>query len=213
MRVLHPVRAQEALLDAGTLVRPDGAVETWQVHRLPADRTAVRVEADGPALWHLVLAPDGRPERLQARLRDDGRTVEATLTFFEDEVIIWRRGAEPATESIALPPGTRLLWPPLAGRERCLAGLVGETAGESVGESVGETAAGDGAAARTFLLVRRGPPAGGGLSAHLAKLTVHPTPDGLTLTSPGLTDMALTLDADGRLAGWAEGGPATVRRP
>ncbi|MCC7019986.1 MAG: hypothetical protein IT332_09540 [Ardenticatenales bacterium] len=213
MRVLHPVRAQEALLDAGTLVRPDGAVETWQVHRLPADRTAVRVEADGPALWHLVLDPDGRPERLQARLRDDGRTFEATLTFFEDEVIIWRRGAEPATESIALPPGTRLLWPPLAGRERCLAGLVGEAAGEAGGETAGETAAGDGAAARMFLLVRRGPPAGGGLSAHLAKLTIHPTPDGLTLTSPGLTDMALTLDADGRLAGWSEGGPATVRRP
>ncbi len=211
MRVLHPVRAQEALLDAGTLVRPDGAVETWQVHRLPADRTAVRVEADGPALWHLVLAPDGRPERLQARLRDDGRTVEATLTFFEDEVIIWRRGAEPATESIALPPGTRLLWPPLAGRERCLAGLGGGTlGGETLG---GETLDGDGAAAQMFLLVRSGPPANGGLSARLAKLTVHPTPDGLTLTSPGLTDMALTLDADGRLAGWAEGGPATVRRP
>ncbi len=50
-----------------------------------------------------------------------------------------------------------------------LAGLVGETVGETVGVTVGEpgeTAAGDGAAARMFLLVRRGPPAGGGLSAH-----------------------------------------------
>lgn len=205
MRVLHPVRAQEALLDAGTLIRPDGGVESWQVHRLPAGRTAVRVESDGPALWHLVLDAEGRPERVQVRLRDEGRTAEATLTFFEDEVLIWRRGAQPDSESIALPPGTRLLWPPIAGRERCMAGLLGPAMDD------------DGAVPRPdaamFLLVRRRTPDKGWLSARLAKLTVLSRADGLALSSPGLPEMTLSVEVDGRLRGWTEDGAAVVRRP
>lgn len=205
MRVLHPVRAQEALLDAGTLIRPDGAVEAWQVHRLPAGRTAVRVEGDGPALWHLVLDADGRPERLQVRVRDGGQTAEATLTFFDDEVLIWRRGAEPDSESIALPPGTRLLWPPIAGRERCLAGLFDPAPAADASSPPVDAA--------MFLLVRRRPPEKGWLSARLAKLTVRRQPGGLTLSSPGLSDMTLSVEADGRLRGWTEDGAAVVHRP
>lgn len=196
MRVLHPVRPHEALLDAGTLVRADGAVEAFQVHALDADRAVVRVESGGPALWHLVVGGDGRPERLQVRLRDGGRTLDATLTFFDDEVLVWRRGAEPASEAIAVPPGTRLLWPPVAGRERCLRGLGGASP-----EAV------------MFLLVRLRPPDRGWLTTRLAKLTAAATADGVALASPGLPDMALSVDDDGRLAGWVEGGAAVRRTP
>ncbi len=194
MRVLHPVRSQEAPLDAGTWIRPDGSAEAFQVHGLGDGRAVVRVEGDGPALWHLVLDPDGRPERLQVRIRHDGRTVDATLTFFEDEVLIWRRGAAPPSEAIALAPGTRLLWPPIAGRERCLAGL---------------SAA---APARVpCLLIVVVPPDRGGLTARPVELAVARTADGVRLATPGLPEMALAVDAAGRLAGWVEGGAAARR--
>ena len=190
MRVLHPVRSQEAPLDAGTWIRPDGSAEGFQVHALGDGRAVVRVEA----LWHLVLAPDGRPERLQVRIRHDGRTVDATLTFFEDEVLIWRRGAAPPSEAIALAPGTRLLWPPIAGRERCLAGL-------------------SAAAPATVpcLLVDIVPPERGGLTARPVQLAVARTADGVRLASPGLPDMALAVDGAGGLASWVEGGGAARR--
>lgn len=189
MRKLHPIGPHEVLAAAGRVQRPDGGVEDWSRHGLPGGRQAVRVEVAGAELWHLVLDEDGHPERLELRLVTGGRQVDATYTFFEDEVLVWRRGAEPASEALAVPPGYRLLWPPVAGRVECLAGAV----------EPGQTDA-----VMCLSLVRRGP-AQGGLAARPAKFTVTRTAGTLTLRNPGLADMTAELDATGTLARWREG--------
>ena len=190
MRKLHPIAPHEVLARQGHVRRPDGAVEDWTLHTLPADRQVIRVEVSGAELWHLTLDDTGAPERLEVRLAEDGRTMDATLTFFEDEVLVWRRGAEPASEALAVPPGYRLLWPPVAGREVCLAG----------------SAPPDGTPdAVMCLLVRRRPPDKGWLSLRPVKLTVRGGESQLTLDTPGLTAMKATLGPDGGLMRWTEG--------
>ncbi len=245
---LHAPSVQEELVDAGRCRRPDGAVERYSVHRDPEGRHLVRVavapaegEAPGaegpwtdpvagvlpaPSLWHLVLAPDGRPERMEARWSQDGSPVELALTFFPDEVLLWRRGAEPAAESLALPPGFRLLWPPVSGREACLTGL--DTLLDAEGRGL-------------LMVCALGcrPAARGGLRARPVKLglslaapaaadprdpsTAEPAappagdPSGaveLTLSTPGWPPQRLSLDPAGRLSAWQVGEDAvTCRRP
>lgn len=190
MRKLHPIGPHEVLVRAGSVRAPDGAVESFTVHAVPADRFVVRVELPDVALWHLTVAADGAPERLETRLSADGRSIDATCTFFEDEVLIWRRGAEPASEAVALPPGYRLLWPPIAGREVCLAGATPDAGRPE---------------ALMCALVRRRPPAKGWLGIRPVKFTLRRTPDGFALDTPGLPPMAATLNEDGSLARWTEG--------
>jgi hypothetical protein len=158
MRKLHPVGAHEVLLRQGRVRRPDGAEETWTLHALPGDRRVVRVEVPGAELWHLTLEASGAPERLELRLIEGGRTMDATFTFFEDEALVWRRGAEPAAEAIALPPGYRLLWPPVAGREVSLVDLAPDDGSPS--------------AVMTLSIVRR-PAERGWLRARPVKFTVR----------------------------------------
>jgi len=194
MRKLHPVGAHEATQDAGRFRRFEGEVETWTVHGLPGGRRAVRVEADGGDLWHLILDADGLPERLEARLREGARTLDVTYTFFADECLVWRRGAAPATEAIALAAGCRLLWPPMAGREHCLGGA---------------RAAGG---AAPFLCLARVPAAEGWLAVRPTTLEVRADGAGLVLEGPGTAPMRAQLDEAGRLQRWADDGGAMAVR-
>ncbi len=190
MRKLHPVGAHEALLRAGRFRRPDGTLEAFTVHGLPAERRAVRVEVAGAELWHLIVDELGLPERLEARLSADGRTLEATFTFFQDEVLVWRRGGEPASEAVALPPGYRLLWPPAAGRDICLTGVAPD----------------DGSPAAVMCcLLRRRARGGGGLALRPVKFTVRRSGGGLIFLTPGLPEALAELDAAGGLVRWVEG--------
>jgi hypothetical protein len=189
MRKLHPVGPHEVLVAQGQVRRPDGVLEAWSHHHLPGDRLVVRVEASTGELWHLTLDEHARPERMEVRLVAGGRQIEATYTFFEDEVLVWRRGAEPASEALAVPPGYRLLWPPVAGRGACLAGAVTPGQVEAV---------------LCLSLVRRGLDRGG-LVARPVKFTVTMAGNTLTLRTPGLPDMAADLAADGTLLRWQEG--------
>ena len=238
---LHAPGAAERLVDGGRSLRPAGQVEAFSVHVDGEGRFFVRVavlpgrEPDpgaAPAsgaserwidpvsgllppgsLWHLVLAPDGRPERLEARWLEEGRPVELALTCFPDEVMIWRRGAEPASESLAVPPGYRLLWPPVSGRDHCLMNL---DAFLDIHD-------------RGILMVCAlacRPAARGGLRARPVKLTIgvdaSPATDNaveprtvvprtvVSLSTPGWPEQRLTLDEAGRLARWQVDDAATV---
>lgn len=244
---LHAPSTQEELVDAGRCRRPDGAIERYTVHRDAEGRHWVRVAvappqpgtAGGaaagawsdpvagvlptPSLWHLVLAPEGRPERMEARWSQDGSPVELALTFFPDEALIWRRGAEPATESLALPPGFRLLWPPVSGREACLTGLDALLDGEGRGILM-VCALGCRPAARGGLRAR---PVKLGLSLGPDEPASAPAasgaPDGtegageeshLTLDTPGWPPQRLSLDPAGRLSAWQVGEDSIAcRRP
>lgn len=212
MRKLHPAGADETLVDTGRWIRPGHAAETWTTHLDPDGRRIVRVETTAGDLWHVVLAPDGRPERLEARLveagpaRDDAAgppVVDVACTGFDDEVLIWRRGAEPASEAVAVPPGYRLLWPPLAGRAECLAAWLDRTPRQ-------------GPDAVMLLSVARRPAARGGLRFRPVKFTLRAedAPHGarrIHLTTPGLPDAWAEVDAAGRLVRWAEGGAVAER--
>jgi hypothetical protein len=119
LRKLHPAPPHERLLAQGIETTPQGD-ESWSVHEAPAGRLVLRV--DGPSgLWHAVLAPDGSAERVQVRLpapsgedAADAGPVDATFTFFEGEVLVWRRGASPAAEALPAGGRCRLAWPPRA---------------------------------------------------------------------------------------------------
>lgn len=216
MRKLHPVGPHEIQAAAGAFRRPDGSVETWTSHALPGGRRIVRVEvgivgdraglipaapeASAHELWHLMLDAEHRPERLEVRLREGGgmlnaSMLDATFTFFEDEVLIWRRGGEPASEAIAIPPGYRLLWPPMAGRDACLAGVV----------------EGDSPAAVMCFSIRRRPAERGWLRCRPIKFTVRGGPGWLSLTTPGLAELRAELDESGTAMAWSEGGDVTER--
>lgn len=187
MRRLHPVGRHEVPVDQGAIRLPDGELETWTVHALPEGRHVVRVEASG-ALWHLALGADALPERLQARWREGARDVEATVTFFDDEALIWRRGAEPASEVVALPSGCRLLWPPVAGRDWCLAGI-----------------AAGGPEAVAVVRLDRVEAARGSVVARSDAFSAAREGDVLTLTAPGRPEARMALDASGRLLAWRDG--------
>jgi hypothetical protein len=113
--------------------RPTGTVEAWELTRLPDGGRIYRAEVgDGAGLWHLMLAPDGRPDRLQARLRDEvGRRFDATFTFFDDEVMVaaGQVGKRPLKDFVELPSGFGLVWLPFAGREPALTGCGPEVIG------------------------------------------------------------------------------------
>ena len=174
----------------GAFAGQTAPLESFTVHGLPAERRTVRVEVAGAELWHLVVDELGLPERLEARLIADGRTLEATFTFFQDEVLVWRRGGEPASEAVALPPGYRLLWPPAAGREICLAGVAPD----------------DGSPAAVMCcLLRRRARGEGGLGLRPVKFTVRKSGSGVTLATPGLPAATAELDAAGRLVRWVAG--------
>lgn len=187
MRRLHPVGRHEVPVDQGTIRRPDGDPETWTVHAAPEGRHLVRVEAAG-ALWHLALDAAARPERLQVRLREGAHDIEATVTFFDDEALIWRRGAQPASEVVALAPGSRLLWPPVAGRDWCLAGIA--AAGSQVVPAV---------------RLDRVEAARGGVAVRPEELSAVRADGVVTLAVPGRPAARMTLDASGRLLAWREG--------
>jgi hypothetical protein len=150
----------------------------------------VRVELSGGDLWHLMLDEAGAPERLEARLSRGGRTLDVTCTCFEDEVLVWRRGGEPASEALAIPPGYRLLWPPIAGRDLALAGAA---------------RADGGPAAVMCLWLKATGPEQGGLRARPVKFTLRPESDGFHLDTPGLDPMQAVLAPDGSLAAWRQG--------
>ena len=200
MRGLHPIGSQERLVRASRYARPDQAVEEGTIHAIAAGRHAVRVSVDGArrtSMWHLVLDQSGAPERLQARLREDGRVVDVTMTFFEDEVLVWRRGGGSPSEAVAIPPGYRLLWPPYTGRGLALAGLP----------------AVDGPDARMFALVRPRPLTEGALEVRPVKLSVRPAPGGLTLQTPGLPDARVEIDSEGEVLRWHSEGTVIERVP
>lgn len=131
MRRLHPVTHREQMVTQGEYVylsdgEPTGTVEAWELTQLPDGSRIYRAEVgDGVGLWHLMLAPDGRPDRLQARLRDEvGRRFDATYTFFGYEVLVagGQVGKRAVREAVVLPAGCGLLWVPFAGREPGLLG-------------------------------------------------------------------------------------------
>ena len=215
---LHAPGAADRLVDGGRSLRPGGQVEAFSVHADAEGRFVVRVAVlpagapdgaerwvdpvGGPlpagSLWHLVLAPDGRPERMEARWLELCRPVELALTCFPDEIMIWRRGAEPASESLALPPGYRLLWPPVSGRDHCLMDL------DAMLDSS------DRGIVMVCALACR-PAVRGGLRARPVKLTIGIEAAGdradaagavVSLGTPGWPEQRLTLDDAGRLARW-----------
>jgi hypothetical protein len=202
VRKLHPIHARERFIARGGFHRPAGT-ERWSLHALPLGRHVYRVQDEQDGLWHLVIDDQQRPERLQARLRRDGRPVEVTMTFFDDEVLVWRRGAEPSSEAIALPPGHRLLWPPLAGRLRCLGFPPGS-----------ETPDPEQPAAIMTSLVRLASPARGLLTVRPVKFTLRTSAtlrstDGqetsqLRLITPGLPTLVATLDSEDDALSWHE---------
>lgn len=230
MRKLHPAGVEDVEIDAGRFLRPDGTVETWTTHRAEGGRRVVRVETGAGDLWHVVVAEDGRPERLEARLVEGGvaGAIDIACTCFDDEALIWRRGAEPASEAVAVPPGYRLLWPPIAGRAECLGDWLDRTPGA-------------GPAAVMLLWVTRRGAARGGLRFRPVKFTLWaealaagdeggagtgrqreshaPAADAamagavrrIHLTTPGLPDVAADLDAAGRLLRWSDGGAVAER--
>jgi len=125
MRRLHPISEHEQTVAQGAYAYRQagehaGAGEEWELTRLPDGGHIYRVEAgDGEGLWHLMLAPDGRPDRLQLRLHDDaGRRFDATYTFFDTEVLVsgGQVGRRPEKDVTELPAGYSLLWLPFAGR-------------------------------------------------------------------------------------------------
>lgn len=129
MRRLHPVSHPEQMVAQGEYVylrdgQPTGTVEEWELTRLPDGSRIYRVEVGASdELWHLILAPDRRPDRLQVRLREEGgRRFDATYTFFDDEVMIagGQVRERPVKNFVDLPPGFGLLWVPMAGRELSL---------------------------------------------------------------------------------------------
>lgn len=228
VRRLHPVSRADTLIDQGAYDRPAGGVERFSLHADAAGRRTLRVEVlPAGDLWHLALSPEGRPERVECRWQEDGAVFEAALTCFEDELLVWRRGAEPISERIDLPPGYRLLWPPVAGRGECLAGLEAELDDRDRG-------------ARIFLSLRRRPLAKGGLRCRPIKLGLRrealaassgPTPQGpapldpappraappraarrIALETPGLPAMQAEFDAAGRLLRWLEDGQPVAER-
>jgi hypothetical protein len=202
VRKLHPIHARERFVARGGYQRPAGT-ERWSLHALPLGRHVLRVQDEHDGLWHLVIDDQQMPERLQVRLRRDGRPIEATMTFFEDEVLVWRRGAEPSSEAIALPPGSRLLWPPLAGRLRCLGFPPGAQTPEP----------GQPAAIMTSL-VRLASPARGLLTVRPVKFTLRTSAaqgsagglekSQLRLMTPGLPTLVATLDSEGNALSWHE---------
>ena len=130
MKRLHPPSEHEEMVAEGKHARrpaPDQPAleEHWELTRLPDGTQIYRVTVgDGAALWHLMVAPDGRPDRLQVRLRDaQGPSFEATYTFFDHEwmIVSGQQGQKPRTEFLGVPPdGMGMLWEPLAGRELVL---------------------------------------------------------------------------------------------
>ncbi len=215
MRRLHRPKRGDEMVDRGRIELDGAREERFTVHREAGGRQTVRVEAlPSGDLWQLTLSPAGRPERIEHRRREGDAVFEATLTCFEDEVLIWRRGAEPISEQLAMPPGYRLLWPPVAGRGECLAGLESELDGE-------------GRAAQIFMLLRLRPLDRGGLGARPVKLGLRVEPATneneelrpgparrIGLSTPGLRDMRAELDAAGRLLRWLEAEKVVgMRRP
>lgn len=187
MRRLHPVGRAEAADETGTYRRPDGSAESYTVHRRVDGGHVVRVEGEDDDLWHLSLDPEGRPERIQVRLREGGRRVDATVTFFEDEALVWRRGADPSSERVACPPGSRLLWAPMAGRGLALAGLARATDGPV---EIG--------------LLRVAPAPGSGLAVASVGGRLRREADGLMLDLDGGPSVRISLDERGRLLRWVE---------
>ncbi|RME46875.1 MAG: hypothetical protein D6791_07190 [Chloroflexi bacterium] len=112
---------------------PAGLPETWELTLLPDGSRINRVEVgESIGLWHLMVAPDGRPDRLQVRLRDEvGRRFDATYTFFDQEVIVaaGQVGERPRRHFVELPAGFGLVWVPFAGRDPVLMGCGPEVEG------------------------------------------------------------------------------------
>lgn len=138
MRRLHPISDHEQPVAQGQYDyladgENTGIGEQWELTHLPDGSRLYRVEVgEGDGLWHLIVAPDGRPDRLQIRLRDDaGRRFDATHTFFEDEVVVSQGQVGKQTEqrAVSLQPGYGLLWAPFAGRELALTGYEADASG------------------------------------------------------------------------------------
>lgn len=143
MKRLHPVAEREQTVAQGAYTYFDdggeemGIGEAWELARLPDGSGIYRADiGEGRELWHLMRAPDGYPDRIQVRLRDEaGRRFDVTCTFFPDEAVITRSQVGKQTEQrvVSLQPGYGLLWEPCAGRELALAGY---DAGNGVPQTV-----------------------------------------------------------------------------
>ncbi len=133
MKRLHPPSEREILVAEGKYSHPATAdqpaqVEQWEITRLPDEARIYRVDvANGMALWHLMVAPDGRPDRLQVRLHDgQGLSFEATFTFFDHEwmIVSGQQGQKPQRKFLDGPSdGWGIMWGPIAGRELALRSL------------------------------------------------------------------------------------------
>lgn len=213
MKRLHPVSDREQTVAQGRYVYLEAGTETgdgeaWELTRLPHGERIYRVDvAEGRELWQLMLAPDGRPDRLQVRLHDEaGRRFDATYTFFENEVMVSGGPAarKPAKEFIDLPRDYGVLWGPFAGRELCLLGYDPEAGAPQT---------------RTLFLMRRLPAEEGWLSGAPDACAVGRSEGGtlrvpagafeteeVALSAPGLPDHRGWLDEHGVILRWAEAG-------
>jgi hypothetical protein len=64
----------------------------------------------------MALSGTRHPERIQVRLDLDEGAFDAVYTFFDDEVLVWRRGPGGGSDAVALPAGYQVTWPPFPGR-------------------------------------------------------------------------------------------------
>lgn len=114
IQYLHPPTELEELTARGEYVylHNNQAVgqEAWALHEC-RDGTAVwRSEFEderGHVLSHLLLSPDRRADRLQVRLRPQGRSEQqAVYTFYDDNVMLVQHGRRLILD---LPPDYTLL--------------------------------------------------------------------------------------------------------
>lgn len=124
MRFIIRELAYEKVVAAGRLQyeqdgRPTGAVESWRLTTATPDYCFLRVDLDAREaesghtyLYHLTLAADGRPERLQYRYWGGGLQVTGNVLLEAREVTATRMiNDERFEEEVTVPAGYGFWFP------------------------------------------------------------------------------------------------------
>lgn len=124
MRTIHDIHDYEEKVVEGTYTYPmaDGKLENWTVHRLPDGALVLRADVDGreatgeSVLVHVLHAPDGGVDRLQARVEMPGWKAELQLSCFDGYATVSRQSNGqwwPASE-VEFPAGAAVVAPCMA---------------------------------------------------------------------------------------------------